>query len=69
MRLVVAMLKKYVKYNKLSIKVVAGPSDASCTVAVAAGHVHPTTVVSTKLNNGSDNQMRIVVPQKMSNWR
>lgn len=46
---------------------VAGPSEASCTTAL--GCVKPTTVVSTKLNNGSDNQMSIVVDEKTNSVR
>ena len=65
MRVVVDMDKKYVMYNKLSKNTVAGPRLASWTIEFCC--VKPTTVVSTRLNKGSDNQIKMVVPQKMSN--
>ena len=51
--------------------VVAGPSDANCiTLAVADPVAYcPTIVVSTKLNNGSDNHINTVVMEKMSKVR
>lgn len=49
----------------------AGPSDANCiTLAVADPVAYcPTIVVSTKLNNGSDNHINTVVMEKMSKVR
>eukprot|EP00977_Amphora_coffeiformis_P005987 scaffold1276_cov162-Amphora_coffeaeformis.AAC.7 len=65
---VVAIDKKYVRYNKLSNRVVAGPNEANCVTA-APPCVNPTTVVSTKLSRGSDNQINTVVLIKINNSR
>jgi hypothetical protein len=63
----VAMARKYVRYSKLSMSVVDGPREASCTIAFC--WVIPTTVVSTKLSSGSLSQMRMVVEAKMMSCR
>lgn len=60
--------KKYVVYNSVSMRVVAGPMEASWITEVVPCD-HPTTVVSTRLKSGSLNQMRTVVPQNFNNVR
>jgi hypothetical protein len=61
------MAKKYVMYIAESYRVVAGPKAAICTTACDDLVVSPTIAVSTKLNNGSLSQIRIVVAVNMSN--
>lgn len=49
------------------MSVVAGPNEASCTT-LALPWVQPTTVVSTRLSNGSLNQISTVVAQNLRSF-